>query len=81
MIKKKGLRYKSKVYGSRLYNVNIIVDKYDEVVEMECDCPYACENYCKHMAATVYSILDDNCEFEEIPIDYKQIINRIQKKK
>lgn len=63
-----------------MYNVNIIVDKYDEVVEMECDCPYACENYCKHMAATVYSILDDNCEFEEIPIDYKQIINRIPKK-
>ena len=80
-LKKTGLRYKAKVYGSRLYNVNIIVDKYDEVVEMECDCPYACENYCKHMAATVYSILDDNCEFEEIPIDYKQIINRIPKKK
>ena len=79
-LKKTGLRYKAKVYGSRLYNVNIIVDKYDEVVEMECDCPYACENYCKHMAATVYSILDDNCEFEEKTIDYKQIINRIPKK-
>ena len=27
-LKKTGLRYKAKVYGSRLYNVNIIVDKY-----------------------------------------------------
>lgn len=86
-IKRVGLRYKAKVLGSKLYNVDVIIDHDENVVDMECNCPYAVENYCKHMAATIYSILENNNRLENDniiegkKIDYKEIISRIPKEK
>lgn len=78
-VQRTGLRYNAKVYGSRIYNVDIIVDNDENVVEMDCNCPFAVENYCKHMAATIYSILENNYIVKEKTVNYKELINKIPK--
>ena len=48
--------YEATVKGSDLYNVEIFMQD-EEVVSMDCDCPYADKgNNCKHMAAVMYAI-------------------------
>lgn len=78
-VQRTGLRYNAKVYGSRIYNVDIIVDNDENVVEMDCNCPFAVENYCKHMAATIYSILENNYIVKEKTANYEELINKIPK--
>ncbi|HVI42102.1 MAG TPA: SWIM zinc finger family protein, partial [Anaerovoracaceae bacterium] len=42
------------VQGSEAYDVSIELDG-GEILDMNCDCPYAAEgNYCKHMAAVLF---------------------------
>ncbi len=44
-------RYKAVVQGSENYNVEVEFDG-DEIIDMDCDCPYAEDgDYCKHEAA------------------------------
>ena len=49
------------VSGTEDYFVNIYLDKSQKnIVEMDCDCPYAEDgSHCKHMAAVLYAV-DDN---------------------
>ena len=49
------------VSGTEDYFVNIYLDKSNKnIIEMECDCPYAEEgSHCKHMAAVLYAVDDD----------------------
>lgn len=52
------LFYDAIVEGSTEYHVEIQLSG-DEVVEMDCDCPYAMDgNNCKHMAAVLYEIFE-----------------------
>ena len=50
-----------------------IVLKDDHVVEMYCDCPYAADgNNCKHMAAVLFAVEDEeNCDYP-ITDDFSQ---------
>lgn len=81
-LKKEGEEYSARVYGSRMYDVSIKVDDENNVVGMHCNCPYAREAHCKHMAAVIYEILN-NYEEKEInkEIDYSNIIDSIPKEK
>lgn len=55
-IRKTGTGYRATVYGTRDYLVTIDMDG-DEVVDMECTCPYAADGtYCKHEAALLFEI-------------------------
>lgn len=52
--------YYAVVEGTEDYEVEIETEG-DEIVEMYCTCPYADDgNYCKHMAAVLYKIDEEN---------------------
>ena len=49
------------VMGTDEYNVRIKLDDDHEVVDMDCDCPYSNDgNYCKHEAAVLYTVTNDD---------------------
>lgn len=51
----------AKVNGSEEYTITILVDKSKkEIKSLECNCPYAKENNCKHMAAVLYCIKNND---------------------
>lgn len=54
---------RASVYGSEIYQVNVIL-KNEVIQEMDCNCPYANHSYCKHEAAVVYALNDDNFDDE-----------------
>ncbi len=55
-IKKTETGYRATVYGTRDYIVTIDMDG-DDVVDLECTCPYAADGtYCKHEAALLFEI-------------------------
>lgn len=55
-LQKMGNMYTAIVMGTEAYKVVIHMDG-DDIVEAECDCPYADDGfYCKHMAAVLYAI-------------------------
>ncbi len=61
-VEKSETGYRAIVEGSDTYQVEIEVD-HDRVYDMFCDCPYAeSGNYCKHMAAVLYKIEDEEGE-------------------
>lgn len=86
-VQKNATGYRAVVEGTEDYSVEILV--YDnEEWELQCDCPYADGgNYCKHMAAVMYQIEQEELEGEhaksrkEKPVDrnrmLKEIIERI----
>lgn len=51
--------YEGLVYGTEIYEVQVEIDEEGNVEDMDCDCPYAEENNCKHMAALLYYIEND----------------------
>lgn len=54
--------YEAVVEGSEDYQVEIEM-RGDRIEDMFCDCPYADDgNYCKHMAAVLYTIEEGNME-------------------
>lgn len=66
--------YTAVVDGTDAYAVDIIIQD-GHVIDMICDCPYADDgNYCKHMAAVLYKITEE--DFEK----YKQLYEEKQKK-
>jgi len=76
--KKKGIWY-AKVLGRELYNVSIKINK--NSYSMRCSCPYAEEDYCKHMAAVLYCLKKNkinNKEDKYIP-DRVDDINQFKK--
>lgn len=58
-ITKNGNIYEGLVYGREIYEVKVEIDNNGNVENMYCDCPYAYENNCKHMAAVLYYIKND----------------------
>ena len=56
----------AKVNGSEEYKVTIVINK--DNYKMECTCPYAEENNCKHMAAVLYCLKNN-----ELPVKEKNI--------
>lgn len=77
-----GKIYKALVYGTEIYEVTIEMDKSGEIEDMDCDCPYAYDNHCKHMAALLYYI-ENGDEIENIKesknVDnYDKVISKIK---
>ncbi len=60
-------RFIAKVSGSEEYKVTVLLNK--DNYEMECTCPYAEENNCKHMAAVLYCLKIDNLPIKENKVD------------
>lgn len=58
-VTKNGNCYEGLVYGTEIYEVQVEIDEEGNVEDMDCDCPYAEENNCKHMAALLYYIEND----------------------
>ena len=58
-VTKDGKLYVGLVYGTEIYEVRVEIDISGNVENMDCDCPYAYENNCKHMAALLYYIEND----------------------
>lgn len=78
------------VSGTEDYFVNIYLDKSQKnIVEMDCDCPYAEDgSHCKHMAAVLYAVDDElrnvpnkisNCTKQDKSIE--EIIESLTEKK
>ena len=53
-VTRNGNHYEGLVYGTEIYEVQIEIDDNGNVEDMDCDCPYAEENNCKHMVALLY---------------------------
>lgn len=53
-VTKNGNYYEGLVYGTEIYEVKVKINENGNVEDMDCDCPYAEENNCKHMAALLY---------------------------
>lgn len=58
-VSKNGNYYEGLVYGTEIYEVQIEIDDNGNIENMNCDCPYAKENNCKHMAAFLYYLKND----------------------
>ncbi|MBR2812705.1 MAG: SWIM zinc finger family protein [Solobacterium sp.] len=70
-VKKTKDGYKALVYGSDVYETEIHMDG-DEISDMECDCPYAEDgNYCKHMAALLLKITEEEMDPADTEDDYE----------
>ena len=80
-VTKNGNHYSGLVYGTDIYEVQIDINSEGNVENMECDCPYAIENNCKHMAALLYYIGKgekiENKKVKKNETSYKNIINNI----
>lgn len=70
-VTKNGNCYEGLVYGTEIYEVQVEINENGNVENMDCDCPYAEENNCKHMAALLYYIENDG------EIENKKIIRNI----
>lgn len=58
-VSRNGNHYEGLVYGTEIYEVQIEIDNNGNVEHMDCDCPYAEENNCKHMVALLYYLEND----------------------
>lgn len=58
-VTRNGNHYEGLVYGTEIYEVQIEIDDNGNVEDMNCDCPYAEENNCKHMVALLYYLEND----------------------
>ena len=58
-VTRNGKHYEGLVYGTEIYEVQIEIDDNGNVEDMNCDCPYAEENNCKHMVALLYYLEND----------------------
>lgn len=58
-VTKNGNCYEGLVYGTEIYEVQVEIDEEGNIEDMDCDCPYAEENNCKHMTALLYYIEND----------------------
>ena len=58
--------YIAPVEGTERYEVEISFDE-DHIEEMLCNCPYAEGDNCKHMAAVLFALENEDVSIEEIP--------------
>lgn len=73
--------YEGLVYGTEIYEVQAEIDGDGNIEDIDCDCPYAEENNCKHMAAFLYYLENDgqieNKKVVRNTDNYGEIIERI----
>ncbi len=73
--------YEGLVYGTEIYKVQIEINDNGNIESMDCDCPYAEENNCKHMVALLYYLENDgqveNKKVIRNTDNYDKIIDRI----
>lgn len=62
--------YIARVNGTEEYKVTIVLNK-KSICNMECTCPYAEENNCKHMAAVLYCLKNNDIPVRENNIKVK----------
>ncbi len=62
------LQYVAEVEGSELYNVVIHLNSKDDVVYIDCDCPYDFGPVCKHAVAVLLEIKEISTSRESIAI-------------
>lgn len=62
--------YIARVNGTEEYKVTIVLNKKD-ICNMECTCPYAEENNCKHMASVLYCLKNNDIPIREDNIKVK----------
>ena len=65
-IQRCGNTYIASVEGTEDYEVEISFAE-EKIEQMRCNCPYAPENNCKHMAAVLFALEDDDICVEELP--------------
>lgn len=58
--------YIAPVEGTERYEVEISLGE-DHIEEMLCNCPYAEEDNCKHMAAVLFALERDDVSIEDLP--------------
>lgn len=58
--------YIATVEGTEDYEVEITIED-NQVKDMSCTCPYAYEDNCKHMAATMFQLELEDIAIEELP--------------
>ena len=80
-VTKNGNYYEGLVYGTEIYEVQVKINSNGNVEDMDCDCPYAEENNCKHMAALLY-YLENEGQVESKKLvrntdNYDKIVSRI----
>ena len=80
-VTKNGNYYEGLVYGTEIYEVQVKINRNGNVEDMDCDCPYAEENNCKHMAALLY-YLENEGQVESKKLTrntdtYDKIVSRI----
>lgn len=80
-VTKNGNNYEGLVYGTEIYEVQIEIDNNGNVKDMNCDCPHAEENNCKHMVALLYYLEHDGQVENKKKIrdtdNYDKIIDKI----
>ena len=83
-VSRTGQVYEALIYGTETYNVKIVLDDNQELFDMDCDCPYARENNCKHMVALLYHIQNDeevsNKKKVQSKETFEKIIDKIDEK-
>ncbi|MGD9909799.1 MAG: SWIM zinc finger domain-containing protein [Candidatus Izemoplasmatales bacterium] len=55
-LNKVGNRYSAIAHGTEKYQVEVVVDEDDEILDANCGCPYDFGNHCKHQVALFYAI-------------------------
>lgn len=50
----------SEVEGCEIYEVSVEMDDNGDIYDISCDCPYDMGEYCKHEAAVLYALRDQN---------------------
>jgi len=77
----KNLEYHGIVAGTIDYNVSILLNNYRAINRMTCTCPYAGGNNCKHMAAVLFAINNNEGyslnELENDEDSNEDIVNQI----
>lgn len=80
-VTKEGNRYEGVVFGTEIYDVQVELESNGNVKSVSCDCPYAEEDNCKHMAALLYYLANGGQVKSKEKIreknDYNKIIEKI----
>jgi len=68
----------ARVKGSQTYEIHMVLDKANNLIEYSCTCPYDQGPYCKHLAAVFYSLNEDQKTESGSP-DLRTILNNKSK--
>ncbi len=74
----------AKIVGSETYKVYVQIED-DELIEAGCNCPYAANHYCKHIAALLYYLEENNIDscskkYKNKRVELLNTIKKIDKK-